>query len=480
MENNDKLPGIPRSQKQDTDQSMENPKNMNKTVKWLLPALLLLTLSGAAAAQLLPISTYKLDNGLTLVVSEDHSSPTFGLSIVYHVGFRLEPKGRTGFAHLFEHMMFEGTPNAPKGSFVKIIQGGGGSLNGSTRYDYTNYISKAPVSALEPILWLEADRMRHLDFSKENLDNQRDVVKEEIRVNVKNKPYGLFFWTDLAALAFDKWENAHDGYGSFVDLDNANIEDVKRFHATYYTPNNAVIAIAGDVDADQVYALVNQYFGDISSAKLPPRPDVSETLNTKERFKLEMDDHATAPALAIGWKMPGPESPDYYPLAVLGDLLLGGEASLLYQKMVKEKRSMLSISGGMAWPLGNVLTIAGPSLTVAFGIYKPGSSAKQNVDAIQAVIEEVARNGVTEERLQAVKTKMVADYYKELAHNLNRADYLAISQLIHGDANLVNRYPDLINGVTTGDIQRAAAKYLTIANRSWIDRQIAPQHQEKQ
>lgn len=453
---------------------------MNKTLKWLAPALLLLALSSTTAAQQLPISTYKLDNGLTLVVSEDHSSPTFGLSIAYHVGFRLEPKGRTGFAHLFEHMMFEGTPNAPKGSFVKIIQGGGGSLNGSTRYDYTNYISKAPVSALEPILWLEADRMRHLDFSEENLNNQRDVVKEEIRVNVKNKPYGLFFWTDLAALAFDKWENAHDGYGSFVDLDKAGIEDVKRFHATYYTPNNAVIAIAGDVDADQVYALVNKYFGDIPSAEIPPRPDVSEAPNTKERFKQEMDSHATAPALAIGWKMPGPESPDYYPLAVLGELLLGGEASLLYQKMVKEEQSMLSISGGMAWPLGNVLTVAGPSLTVAFGIYKPGSDAKQNVNNIQTVINEVAQSGVTEERLRAVKTKMIADFYKELAHNLSRADYLAISQLIHGDADLVNRYPDLINKVTAGDIQHAAAKYLTIANRSWIDRRIARQHQEKQ
>ncbi len=140
---------------------------------------------------------------------------------------------------------------------------------------------------------------------------------------------------------------------------------------------------------------------------------------------------------------------------------------------------MLSITGGMAWPLGNVLTVAGPSLTVAFGIYKPGSDAKQNVDNIQALIDTVAQTGVTEERLQAVKTKMIADFYKELAHNLNRADYLAISQLIHGDADLVNRYPDLINKVSTRDIQRAAAKYLTIANRSWIDRQIAPQHQEK-
>ena len=433
----------------------------------------------AAGQMKLPISVFKLDNGLTLVVSEDHTTPIFGLSVVYGVGFRLEPRGRTGFAHLFEHMMFEGTPNAPKGSFVRIIQGGGGSLNGSTRYDYTNYISTAPVSALEPVLWLEADRMRQLDFSRENLDNQRDVVKEEIRVNVKNKPYGLFFWTDLAALAFDKWENAHDGYGSFVDLDKATIEDVKHFHDTYYAPDNAVIAISGDVDPERVYQLVEKYFGDIPATPLPPHPDVSEPLNTKERFERQTDAHATAPALAIGWKMPGPDSPDYYPLAVLGALLLDGDASLLYQRMVKERQTMLSISGGFGWPLSDPLTFAGPSLMVAFGIYKPGTSARQNVDDIQAVIDGIVRDGVDPARLKAVQTKMGADLYKELARNINRADYLAIAQKLHGDADLVNRYPEIVQKVTPDDIRRVAAKYLTVANRSWIDRQVASKKGEE-
>ncbi|WP_456375590.1 M16 family metallopeptidase [Thiolapillus sp.] len=446
----------------------------------LLNLAVLLLGTQMASATSMPIQTFKLDNGLTLVVSEDHSSPTFGLSIAYHVGFRLEPRGRTGFAHLFEHMMFEGTPKAPKGSFVKIIQGGGGSLNGSTRYDYTNYISTAPVSALEPVLWLEADRMRHLDFSEENLDNQRDVVKEEIRVNVKNKPYGLFFWTDLAALAFDKWENAHDGYGSFVDLDKASIEDVKHFHKTYYAPNNAVLAIAGDVDPEQVYQSVKKYFGDIPAAQIPPRADVTEPLNTKERFREEQDQHASVPALAIGWKMPGPDSPDYYPLAVLGELLLGGDASLLHQKLVKEKQTMLSISGGMGWPLGDPLTFDGPSLMVAFGLYKPKHEATEDVNSIQQVIDDIARKGVASKRLKAVQTKMIADYYKSIARNLKRADYLAITQLLHGDADLLNRYPHLIEKVTPEDIQRVATKYLSTNNRSWIDRKIAPHQQEKQ
>ena len=448
----------------------------------ILAAVLALLLSTPAVTSelKLPLSIFKLENGLTLVVSEDHASPTFGLSVVYRVGFRIEPKGRTGFAHLFEHMMFEGTPKAPKGSFIKIVQGGGGSLNGSTRYDYTNYISKAPVSALEPILWLEADRMRHLDFSEENLDNQREVVKEEIRVNVKNKPYGLFFWTDLAALAFDKWENAHDGYGSFEDLDKASIEDVKRFHDRYYVPNNAVIAVSGDVDPRQVHAWVKQHFGDIPRGDTPPRPDVNEPPNRKERFLRQTDDHATAPALAIGWKMPGPDSPDYYPLAVLGEILLGGDASLLHQKMVKEKQTMLSIAGGFGWPLGDPLTYAGPTLMVAFGIYKPGTGARTNVEEIQKVIDRIASQGPDEKRLQAVKTKMKADFYKSMAGNLTRANYLAIAQSLYGDADRVNRHPEFIDRVTADDIRRVAADYLKVANRSWIDRQVASHHQENQ
>ena len=177
----------------------------------LLPALA--AAAPAASGFKIPIAVKKLPNGLTIVVSEDHSAPTFGVSIAFGVGFRLEPKGRTGFAHLFEHMMFEGTPVAPKGTLTRVIEGGGGVLNGSTRNDYTNYIASAPVSALDAILWLEADRMKALDFSDKNLKNQQEVVKEEIRVNVKNRPYGLFFWTDLVGKAYDKWENNHDGYG---------------------------------------------------------------------------------------------------------------------------------------------------------------------------------------------------------------------------------------------------------------------------
>jgi predicted Zn-dependent peptidase len=187
----------------------------------------------------------------------------FGLCISYVIGFRLEPQGRTGFAHLFEHMMFEGTPDAPKGVFDRVIEGGGGFNNGDTRYDFTEYIESGPISTLDPVLWLEADRMKTLDFSVKNLDNQRNVVEEEVRVNVLNQPYGSFYWLDLPQKAFDTYPNAHNFYGDFKDLDAASIEDVKKFYQQYYTPNNAVLAIVGDVETADIFAKAEKYFASI-------------------------------------------------------------------------------------------------------------------------------------------------------------------------------------------------------------------------
>jgi predicted Zn-dependent peptidase len=194
----------------------------------------------------------------------------------------------------------------------------------------------------------------------------------------------------------------------------------------------------------------------------------------QKMVKQEADELISAPAVAVGWKMPLADSPDYYPLAVLSEVLLGGTAGLLYQKLVKQEQTMLAISGGMGWPLGNPLTIAGPSLLTFYGTYKPGSDGQQNVDQVQAVIDSLARRPIDPARLLAVQTKMIADFYKLLAGNLNRAQYLGIAQLIHGDAQVINRYPDRVRQVTVADLQRVAGKYLTVANRSWIDRIVAP------
>src|SRR5262252_3704286 len=292
-----------------------------------------------------PVAMKTLPNGLKLVVSEDHSAPTFGLCVSYGIGFRLEPEGRTGFAHLFEHMMFEGTPNAPKGTLDKVIEGGGGNNNGYTRWDFTEYIETAPISALEPILWLEADRMKTLDFSVKNLDNQRNVVEEEVRVNVLNQPYGSFFWLDLPQKAFDTYPNAHNFYGDFKDLDTANIEDVRKFYQSYYAPNNAVLAIVGDVKTADVFAKVEKYFGGVPSRPTPTRPDVNEQPQKNERRATETDKLAKIPALAIGYRMPPRSSPDAIVGAVTAELLHNGQASILYQALVKEKKVAASVSG---------------------------------------------------------------------------------------------------------------------------------------
>jgi zinc protease len=403
-----------------------------------------------------------------VVVSEDHSSPTVGISVIYRVGIRTEPRNRTGFAHLFEHLMFEGTPNAPQGVFDRVTSGGGGDNNGSTHPDYTSYIEQAPVSALEPLLWLEADRMKTLAFTIKSLNNQRDVVKEEIRVNVKNQPYGGFAWTDLPQLAFQKWENGHDGYGSFEDLDKAKLDDVRGFHRDFYGPNNAVLGIAGDVTPAQGFALAQKYFGKIPSRATPPRPDVSEPLNTVEKRLVQGDGLARLPALGVGWKMPARGSRDQAAMIVLGELLAVGDASLLYQDLVKGKALAVQIDSftgsGTPWEYD------GPSLYTLMITYKSDGKPDALLAAIDAQIARIVSEGVDAATLQGLKTRMLADWYEGMEGFVDRADTLAKLQALWGDAKVANQVPDWIDSVTSADLQRTAATYLTRANRSVIDR----------
>eukprot|EP01136_Pigoraptor_vietnamica_P032596 Opistho-1_new@94583 len=440
----------------------------------LVLAGLALSLSAAAAFAAdvdrwqVPVASKKLSNGLTVLVSEDHSSPTVGVSVVYHVGMRLEPKNRTGFAHLFEHLMFQGTPKAPKGVFDKVITSGGGRNNGSTRADFTNYIETAPASALDSILWLEADRMKTLDFNAETLKNQQDVVKEEIRVNVKNSPYGGFMWIDIGQLAFQKWENNHDGYGSFQDLENASLDDVRAFHRDYYGPNNAVLAIAGDVTPAQGFALAEKYFGGIAARPVPKGSDFSEPLNTAERRLEQSDALAQVPAIAAAWKMPDRGSKDQPAMAVLGELLAGGDASRFYQGIVKGRELALNVNS--LYGLTSPWEYNGPTLFTVFALYKPTSSADAVLAAMDEEIAKIVKDGVDEATLKRLKTSMLASWYDGLESFLSRADSLARLQTLWGDAKVVNQIPGWIAAVTSADVQRAAKTYLIQANRSVIDR----------
>ncbi len=417
-----------------------------------------------------PLASKKLANGLVIVVSEDHSAPTFGVCVSYGIGFRLEPEGRTGFAHLFEHMMFEGTPDAPKGVFDEVIEGGGGFNNGDTRYDFTEYIESAPVSALEPVLWLEADRMKTLDFSEANLENQRKVVEEEVRVNVLNQPYGSFYWLDLPQKAFNRFPNAHNFYGDFKDLDAATIQDVKSFYEHYYAPNNAVLAVAGDVKSEEVFAAAEKYFGGIPEREVPARPDVSEPPQTSERSFTEPDSLARVPALAIGYRMPPRNAPDAIVGAVVGELLHNGDASLLYQEMVKDKKVALSVYGGLNWPLGNPFEYNGPTLMTSFIVYPPNVTKEQVLGTYADTLKSLATHGPSASEMERIKAKMQSDWYAQLEIPIQRASVIAHATLFDGSPDRVNEIPAQIDRVTPEEVKAFAAKYLVDSNATIIDR----------
>jgi len=424
----------------------------------------------AAEGWRVPTAVKKLSNGLVVVVSEDHSAPTFGLCISYGIGFRLEPQGRSGFAHLFEHMMFEGTPTAPKGTFDRVIEGGGGSTNGFTRFDFTAYIESAPVSALEPTLWLEADRMKTLDFSPQNLDNQRSVVQEEVRVNVLNQPYGAFYWLDLPQKAFDSYPNAHNFYGDFKDLDAASIADVKSFFEQYYAPNNAVLAIVGDVQPEEVFGQAEKYLGGISAGQVPPKPDVSEPPQTGERHATQEDKFANVPALAVGYRMPPRQSHESVVGAVVAELLHNGQASRLYQALVKEKKVALEVSGGVNFPLGNAFDYNGPILMATLVTYPANLKESDVMSAYDAVIRDLAASGPTEGELARVRTKMRSDWYGQLEIPMQRAIALANAMLFDGNPERVNEIPDELAQVSAAEIKTFAAQYLVPINRTIINR----------
>jgi predicted Zn-dependent peptidase len=310
--------------------------------------------------------------------------------------------------------------------------------------------------------------MKTLDFNPATLKNQQDVVKEEIRVNVKNQPYGGFSWIDISKLAFDKWENNHDGYGSFEDLEGASLDDVRAFHRDYYGPNNAVLAIAGDVTPAQGFALAQKYFGGIAKRPTPKATDFIEGLGAQEKRIEQSDALAQVPAVAAAWKVPPRGHRDQAPMAVLAELLAGSDASLLYQGMVKGREIALNVSYGFG--LTGPFEYDGPTLFTVTGLYKPNSSADAMLAAMDEQIAGIVKNGVDAATLKRVKTSMLADWNNGLENILSRADTLAKLQTLWGDANVVNKVPGWIEGVTSQDIQRAAATYLVQANRTVIDR----------
>jgi len=431
---------------------------------------LLFAAAAAAKPVNIPVVYYRLPNGLKVVISESHSSPTVTVSVYYGVGFRIEPKGQTGFAHLFEHMMFQGSANVKKFDHARIVESVGGNLNGSTRLDYTNYYETLPSEAVETALWLEADRMRSLDVSEENLKNQQNVVSEEVRVNVLNQPYALFEWLDLWQHANTNWFNAHNFYGDLRDIEAAKIDDVRQFFKTYYAPNNAVLVVAGDIDPDPVRKMIEKHFADIPLQSVPERPDVSEAKQAEEKRLKQTDKLASVPAFALGYHLPDQESADYAPAVLLDLILQGDDSSRFYQRLVKEKEISLDWAGGINFELGNEFDYDGPMLLAARSTYKPGHNGDEILKEIDAVIRDVQEHGVTKKELADAKVRFRANFYDLIESTQGRANLLASFALFRDDPTRINRIVDRFNAVTAAQVQDVAKRYLAPENRTSIDR----------
>jgi len=436
----------------------------------VLTLLLTSTLPGAQAKQLnVPVVYYKLPNGLKVVISEDHIAPVVTVAVYYNVGFRLEPKGRTGFAHLFEHMMFQGSANVKKFEHAKFIEANGGSLNGHTDFDYTNYYQTLPSNRVETALWLESDRMRSLDISEENLKNQQNVVSEEVRVNVLNQPYQFFEWIELWKNAFTNWNNSHNGYGELDEINAATIEDVRNFFKTYYAPNNAVLTIVGDIDAADVKRMVEKHFGNIASQPLPARADLSEPAQTKEKRVSQTDKLANLPALATGYHIPAQNSPDFPAMALLVQILQGDDSSRWYQRLVKEKELTLDLTGGLNY-FGNEFDYSGPMVMTTRATYKPGHTSDEVLREMDSVIAEVTAKGITEKELADAKIRYRSNFYSQLESGYGKSHMLAVLALFRDDPSQINSLLTPFENVTAAQVKAAAAKYLVASNRTVIDR----------
>lgn len=419
------------------------------------------------------VESRKLANGLRVVVSPERTAPLVTVGVYYNIGFRLEPHGRSGFAHLFEHMMFQGSENAGKMMHIKLVNSSGGVLNGSTHYDLTNYFETVPSNALERMLWLESDRMRALKVDDENLRNQRDVVKEEVRLNVLNQPYGGFPWLDLPPVAFRNWANAHNFYGEFADLDAATLADVREFFNTYYVPSNAVLLILGDVEMEEAFALAKRYFEDIPSIPTPVPADTSEPAQTEERRGTVEEKFGTLPAVAIGYRFPARRTPDWYAMSLLDHALHGGRAGRFYRKLVLEQQLAVEAAGDT----GDPFDYNGPTQLVTRVIYKPEVTANQLMAAYDTIVDEVRKKGIEADELEHVKVKFRADYYSSLEGGHGSSfprfglmHYLACFTLFDNDPNLINTILDGFMKVTPEQVRAVAEKYLAPSQRAIVFR----------
>ena len=423
-------------------------------------AAVLLAAAGAMGAVRPPKLEYKLTilpNGLTVVLEEDHSTPIVHLQLWYHVGSKNEKPGRTGFAHLFEHLMYKGSKNVSAEAHTSMVASVGGQSNAYTTDDETVFWETVPAQYLPMVLWLEADRMATLKVDKDTFTNEREVVKEERRMRVDNQPYGRLNEI-IYDQAFTVHPYKHATIGSMKDLEAASVEDVRDFYRTYYVPSNATLALVGDFDSAQAMQLITQYLGRVPKAEREvPRDIPKEPPQTKEK-RVTLQQPWPLPAVVVAYHITNDGNPDSYPLHIAAKLLSDGQTSRIYQKLVYEKQ--LAVAA-----FGSANLIEDPNLFYAVAIVQPGKSPQEVTDVLIAELDRLRNEPISEHELQRTKNQFARDYILGRESNQQKAQTLAHALVIHNDIKTADGEFDIFQNITTADVQRVARTYFTPENR---------------
>jgi len=414
-----------------------------------------------------PVERATLGNGLRVVLAPDRTAPSVAVLVRYDVGFRSEPEGRTGFAHLFEHLMFEGSTSLEKLRHAHLVQSNGGTFNGHTTPDATVYFEQLPAGALELGLFLEADRMRAVRLDAETMANQIAVVKEEIRVNVLNPPYGGFPWIQLPKVLYRSFNNAHDGYGSFVDLESATIADAASFFSRYYAPGNAVLVVAGDFETDAAMSLVERHFGDIPKGRVPRRPSFAEPRPETERRAQVHDEAAPLPAVAVGYRIPDPvKSLDEYLAALLAiDVLVDGDSSRLNRRLVQTD-GLATHVGGYAGTFGDVFGQRDPVIAQILAYFTGG--LEPLLAALDEEVDAVATK-VAGDELEQVVVANVAAHLRRCDDLVSRAELLSAIEQVHGGTDLVGELPERLATLAPEEVSAACGRWFATDHRAVLE-----------
>jgi predicted Zn-dependent peptidase len=432
-------------------------------VQGLLLALFLGVVQAVAGQSKVPrldFTDQRLENGLRVLIAPDHSAPVFSIAVTYKVGSHNEHPGRTGFAHLFEHMMFQGSENVGKGEHFILVLNNGGGMNGTTTEDRTNYFEELPKNQLDLGLFLESDRMRSLAVNQANLDNQRNAVQEERRVGIDNQPYGKAE-LEIDNLSYDNFAYKHSTIGSMADLDAASLDDLKDFFRIYYAPNNAVLTLVGDLDPQETLEKVKKYFGAIPSQPAPPKVDLAEPEHYGERREVIYDPLARLPQLLIAYHTPPGDTPDNFQVQVLANILGTGQSSRFYQHLVEEKQLAVSIEVQADARIG-------PSLLYIEATPRPGVKPEDLEKTIYDEIEAVQKDGVTTQEVEKARTQYLRSQIQSRQSSLFTAIRLGQYTVFFDDPDLINTSFDKFDAVTAEQVKQAAQKYLVASGRAVV------------